>query len=281
VVCNALGPVKLSFASTVPVVPSRMATAGTASTGSYSYAFSWRIFGITSGDQQLAFTDGANGNRVLGYSGALAAADISSLAGLAQAGDRLTKLTLTFAYGSTDPDVGLSLSTASDYRQIIYTTQYIYCPDAGRDTVVDRIPDGLRDVATSTDLQPRPTPDADFFPDLGPTADTRVSPVLGFDAQPAPVPDAGFSADAAAQVVADAFTSSDTASQVVPDAGTKPDAPPAVASLDAGGNFDAAGTAGLSARGSGCSMAGGSTSGGCLALTLLGLVVAVRLRRRR
>jgi MYXO-CTERM domain-containing protein len=279
-VCNALGPVKLSFTSPVPVVPSRMATAGTVSTG-YSYAFSWRIFGLTSGDQQLAFTDGANGNRVLGYSGALAAADVTSLAGLAQAGDRLTKLTLTFAYGSTDPDVGLSLATASDYRQIIYTTQYIYCPDAGRDAVVDGISGGSRDVATSTDLQARPTPDADSSSDVEPAADARVRPALGFDAQPAPVPDAGFSADAAAQVVADARISSDTASQMVPDAGTKPDAPPAVASVDAGGNFDAAGIAGLSARGSGCSMAGGSTSGGCLALTLLGLVVAVRLRRRR
>jgi MYXO-CTERM domain-containing protein len=280
-VCNALGPVKLSFASPVPVVPSRMATAGTVSTGSYPYAFSWRIFGITSGDQQLAFTDGANGNRVLGYSGALAAADVTSLAGLAQAGDRLTKLTLTFAYGSTDPDVGLTLSTASDYRQIIYTTQYIYCPDAGRDAVVDGISGGSRDVGTSTDLQARPTPDADSSSDVEPAADARARPAPGFDAQPAPVPDAGFSADAAAQVVADAFISSDTASQMVPDAGTKPDAPPAVASVDAGGNFDAAGIAGLSARGSGCSLAGSSTSGGWLALTLLGLVVAVRLRRRR
>jgi MYXO-CTERM domain-containing protein len=106
-----------------------------------------------------------------------------------------------------------------------------------------------------------------------------VSPVLGFDTQPVHPPEAGFSADAAAQVVADARISSDTASQMVPDAGTKPDPPPAVASVDAG--FDAAGIAGLFARGSGCSMAAGSTSGGCLALTLLGLVVAVRLRRRR
>jgi len=205
VYCNALGPVELSFTSTVPVVPSRMATAGTvASSGSYSYAFSWRIFGITAGDQQLAFTDGANANRVLGYSGALAAADVTSLAGLAQTGDRLTKLTLTFSYGSTDPDVGLSLAAASDYRQIIYNIQYIYCPDAGTDTPVDA---------------------------------THVTPAA--------------------------------------DAGTKPDALPALASVDA------AGTAGISARGSGCSMATGSASGGCFALALLGLVVAVRLRRRR
>ncbi len=281
VVCNALGPVKLSFASTVPVVPSRMATAGTVSTGPYSYAFSWRIFAITSGDQQLAFTDGANSNRVFGYSGALAASDVTSLAGLAQTGDRLTKLTLTFAYGSTDPDVGLSLATASDYRQIIYNTQYVHCLDAGTDAVVDGIPGGLRDVGTSTDLQPRPTPDADSSFDVEPAADAWVSPVLRFDAQPAPVPDAGPSADAGARVVADARISSDTASHMVPDAGTKPEAPAAVAGVDAGGNFDAASIAGLSARGSGCSMAGGSTSGGCLALTLLGLVFAVRLRRRR
>jgi MYXO-CTERM domain-containing protein len=126
-VCSALGPVALSFASPVPVVPSRMATAGTVSTGSYSYAFSWRIFAITTGDQQLAFTDGANSNRVLGYSGALAAGDVSSLAALAQAGDRLTKLTLTFSYGSTDPDVGLSLASAVDYRETQNVIKYVPC----------------------------------------------------------------------------------------------------------------------------------------------------------
>ena len=280
VYCNALGPVKLSFTSTVPVVPSRMATAGTVSTG-YSYAFSWRIFGITTGDQQLDFTGGNGANRTLGYSGALAAGDVSFLAGLAQAGDRLSKLTLTFSYGSTDPDVDLSLASAVDYRQIIYNTQYVYCPDAGTDAVVDLISGGSREVATSIDLQPRPTPDADFSSDVGPAADARVSPVLGFDAQPPPVPDAGPSPDTAAQVVADARTSPDTAPAVVPDAGTKPDAPPALASVDAGGNVDAAGTPGLSVRGSGCSMAGGSTSAGCFALTLLGLVIAGRVRKRQ
>ncbi len=142
-VCNALGPVKLSFTSSVPVVPSRMASAATA-TGTYASGFSWRIFGITTGDQQLAFTDGANTNRVLGYSGALTASDVSSLAVLAQAGDRLTKLTLTFAYGSTDPDVGLNLASASDYREIRYTTQYVRC-DAGTGTAIDAAADSSAD----------------------------------------------------------------------------------------------------------------------------------------
>jgi hypothetical protein len=127
-VCNALGPVALSFASPVPVVPSRMATAAASSTA--AYGFSWRIFAITTGDQQLAFTDGANSNRVLGYSGALAGADVSSLPALAQAGDRLTKLTLTFSYGSTDPDVGLSLASAVDYRETQNVIKYVPCSSA-------------------------------------------------------------------------------------------------------------------------------------------------------
>jgi len=174
VICNALGPVKLTFNSPVPVVPSRMASAGATSTGSYLGGFSWRIFGITPGDQQLAFSDGASSNRVLGFSGALAADDVYSLAGLAQAGDRLAKLTLTFSYGSTDPDVGLTLASASDYREIQYVTQYVPCHDAGTD----------------------------------------------------------------------------------------------------------APTFGLAASGNGCSVAGGSTSGGCFALALLGLALAGRSRRR-
>lgn len=127
-VCNTLGPVALSFASPVPVVPSRMATADAGSTA--ASGFSWRIFAITAGDQQLAFADGANSNRVLGYSGALAGADVSSLAGLAQAGDRLTKLTLTFSYGSTDPDVGLSLASAVDYRETVNVINYVPCSSA-------------------------------------------------------------------------------------------------------------------------------------------------------
>jgi MYXO-CTERM domain-containing protein len=279
-VCSALGPVKLSFPSAAPVVPSRMASASSPPT-SYGSGFSWRIFGITPGDQQLGFSDGANSNRVLGYSGALAAADVSSLAGLAAAGDRLTKLTLTFSYASTDPDVGLSLASAVDYRETRYLTQYIYCPDAGRDTAVDAIPDESKDAGLAPDLQPRPPRDADSSSDLEPAADARLGPVLGFDAQPAPVPDAGLSADAGAPVLVDARTSPETAPLIVPDAGTKPDAPPVLASVDAGSNVDAAGTPGLSTKGSGCSVAGGSTSAGCFALTLLGLAIGGRIRRPR
>jgi MYXO-CTERM domain-containing protein len=240
VVCNALGPVKLSFPSTVPVVPSRMASAATVPTGSYSYAFSWRIFGITSGDQQLAFTDGANGSRVLGYSGALGTADVSALTGLASAGDRLTKLTLTFSYGSTDPDVGLSLASASDYRETRYIYQYVLCLDAGTYTAVDTNPGFVADVALAADAGTKP--DAPLARDAGTAA--------GLDAIPASVADVALAADA----------------------GTKPDAPWAPGD----GATDTRAPR-LAAKGSGCSVAGGSTSGGFLAL----LALAGRIRRRR
>jgi hypothetical protein len=98
----------------VPIVPSRMASAG-GSSSSNSQQFSWRIFGITRGDAQLGFSSG-NYDRTLWYSGAINAGDVASLAGLAEAGDRLTRLTFSFYSGTTDPDIGLTLAAPADYR---------------------------------------------------------------------------------------------------------------------------------------------------------------------
>ncbi len=114
-ICRALGPVALSFPTPVPVVPSRMASAGSSS-ASGSQQFSWRIFGITHGDAQLAFSGGDNYDRTLWYSGAINAGDVASLSGLAEAGDRLTRLTFSFYSGTQDPDIGLTLTAAADYR---------------------------------------------------------------------------------------------------------------------------------------------------------------------
>jgi hypothetical protein len=114
-ICRALGPVALSFPTPSPVVPSRMASASSSST-STAQQFSWRIFGITHGDSQLAFADGNNSDRVLWYSGAINAGDVPSLSGLAGAGDRLTRLALSFYSGTSDPDISLSTITPYDYR---------------------------------------------------------------------------------------------------------------------------------------------------------------------
>ena len=114
-ICRALGPVALSFPTPAPVVPSRMASAGNSSTPN-SQRFSWRIFGITHGDAQLAFSDGANSDRVLWYSGAINAGDVPAFSGLAEASDRLTRLTYSFYSGTSDPDIGLTPAAPADYR---------------------------------------------------------------------------------------------------------------------------------------------------------------------
>jgi hypothetical protein len=275
-VCNALGPVKLSFTSPVPVVPSRMATASAPLTSYYGSGFSWRIFGITPGDQQLAFSDGANSNRVLDFSGALTAADVSSLAGLAAAGDRLTKLTVTFSFGSTDPDVAFSLASATDYREVRYITKYVVC-DAGTFTSVDAIPVPPVDAGRAPDALLIAVPDASGsfdllpIPDVEPTVDTSV-PIAA---------DARLGPDTAPQVVPDARVSPDTAPQVVPDAGATPDAAPALASADAAGSVTSARPAAYAGGGGACSVAGTSASGGLFALALLGLALACGVRGRR
>jgi hypothetical protein len=125
-ICKALGPIALSFPSPAPVVPTRMATAGAAlSTGGQRFA--WRIFGITRGSEQLgragaiSYTDGGY---TMGYSGAIAAADVPALAGLAEAGDRLTRLIVRFGYNSTSDDVAFETAAPVDYRDEEYVTVY-------------------------------------------------------------------------------------------------------------------------------------------------------------
>jgi len=125
--CKDLGPIALAFPTATPVVPTRMATArgrDTSGTMPYSTGFSWHVYGITEGTQQLGFPTGTgNTARVLNFSGLLADADVGHLQGLAVAGDRATKLTITFNYGSTDPDVALAIVAALDYRETV--TQYV------------------------------------------------------------------------------------------------------------------------------------------------------------
>jgi MYXO-CTERM domain-containing protein len=185
-----------------------------------------------------------------------------ALAGLAAAGDRLTKLTLTFSFGSTDPDVGLSLASATDYREVQYITKYVVC-DAGTFTSVDGIPVPPADAGRAPDALLIAVPDASGNFDLLPISDTEPT------------------VDTSVPVAADARISPDTAPQVVPDAGTAPDALPALASADAASSVTSARPAEFAGGGSGCSVAGTSTSGGFFALALLGLALACRVRGRR
>jgi hypothetical protein len=116
--CQALGPVALSFPSAEPVVPSRMAGAsssGDTSNRSY-YSMRWRIFGITSGDSQLSMPNATEQYGGLWYSGTIQAADAPKFAGLAEPGDRLTRLLLQFSTTAATADQPLVLATPQDYR---------------------------------------------------------------------------------------------------------------------------------------------------------------------
>jgi hypothetical protein len=112
VVCRSLGPVALSFPTPAPVIPSAMASADNPSTGDQ---VSWRIFGITHGDVQLTFANANSYDKILWYSGAIAGVDLASFAGLATAGDRLTRLALIYTKADAQ-DVELKLDPAQDYR---------------------------------------------------------------------------------------------------------------------------------------------------------------------
>jgi len=105
-ICRSLGPIALSFPTSVPVVPSAMASADAATDSSYQQV-SWRIFGITHGDVQLTFSNANSYDKVLWYSGAISDASLASLGGLAATGDRLTRLALTFTKSASSTDVDL------------------------------------------------------------------------------------------------------------------------------------------------------------------------------
>lgn len=116
-ICRALGPIALAFPTPTPVVPSRMAAASGQAGSSASYGrMWWRIFGITRGDVQLSFPNATDQNGGLWYSGAVTAADAPTLGGLAEVGDRLTRLVLSFYPGSMTEDSKLTLATPQDYK---------------------------------------------------------------------------------------------------------------------------------------------------------------------
>lgn len=263
--CKDLGPIKFSFPTAVPVVPTRMAGArakDTSGTLSYASGFSWRVFGITDGSKQIDFASPSYTYRRLGFSGLVASADVSALDGLAASGDRATKLTVTFGYGSTDSDVELKLAAGENYREIIYSTNYITCTDGGVDS-------GTQPIDAPMDL--RAPVEAGGAVDVG-TVVLKDAAVP--DTGPAK-PDASASADAIVVVHADAgapgpdlatpVTTSDAAA-AKSDALVKSDAATTIADPPA-----------EKRESSGCSFATSSDS----LLPALAIGLALLLRRRR
>ncbi len=254
-ICKDLGPIKLTFPTAEPVVPTRMATARARDTTgmlSYGGGFSWRVFGITAGNDQIGFGNGTSSSRTLNFSGLLTAADVAQLDGLAVAGDRAVKLNLTFNYGSTEPDVVLAKGAAKDYREVITQVSYVQCYDGGLDgSLIDSGPVQIGDASVES------------IPDGGST--DRVVDSMNSDTtvliNPPESPEKG---DAGVVVGADAS------------APAPADAHP-VAHADGGQTS----TETFNKGHSGCSFAGATAGGGLATSFVAALVVGLLLRRRR
>jgi MYXO-CTERM domain-containing protein len=166
------------------------------------------------------------------------------------------------------------LASASDYRETRYIYQYVLCLDAGTYTAVDTNPGSVADVALAADAGTNP--DAPLARDAATAAVVDAIPAsvadVALPADAGATPDVPLAPDAGTAAGLDAIPASVADVALAADAGTKPDAPWAPGD----GATDTRAPR-LAAKGSGCSVAGGSTSGGFLAL----LALAGRIRGRR
>ena len=124
--CGDLGPIELSFPSTSPVIPARIAAVGDSS----HWQFGWRVFTLAA-RQQRSTVSGINSTLL--FSGSID--DLTAypaLGKLARTGDRLTKLDLTFWGGDLESDISLDADpNQTDFRQTITQTNWVACDDKG------------------------------------------------------------------------------------------------------------------------------------------------------
>jgi hypothetical protein len=118
--CGQLGPLELSFPAAEPVIPSRIAAiAGSAE-------LTWQLFTFAP-EQLRSATTGPTQDLL--YSRVLAQADLAAdpeLGSYAQAGDRITKLNLTFTATQLDDDIVLETDpNPRDFRatEVRYVTE--------------------------------------------------------------------------------------------------------------------------------------------------------------
>jgi hypothetical protein len=197
--CKALGPIQLSFPAVTPVVPSRIATAGSA-----GLPFTWRIFGISEGTEQIDFESGALFSSEFGFSGLVGDTDVPSLGGLAQAGNRLTKWSIEMQ-PNANTDMVLTRHPAEDFRLTTYEYKWVVCEGGAPPADV-----GAPDV----DADAPATPDAAATRD----ASAAESPDVALqDASTSPKPDVALKDASAAGnpgvITQDASTDSSTSAQ--------------------------------------------------------------------
>jgi hypothetical protein len=127
-ICGDFGPIKLSFPSSQPVIPARMATAGDSTS-----TFYWRLFTVAAHQMTLSDAGPASGQVVATprFAGALTASDLAQnpiVGSIATAGEWLTEFDLTFAARNLTEDITL-IAPAKDqaYRRVIYVDKEVDC----------------------------------------------------------------------------------------------------------------------------------------------------------
>ena len=125
--CGELGPLSLSFPAVKPVIPARIAAVDTFSPNPYA----WEVFGISD-----AVVDAPNRNvlQYLKFAGSFASGQSAAypeLSTLAQPGQKVTKLLVSFSSPSLVGDIELVPSPSqADFREPLYATTWVAC-DAG------------------------------------------------------------------------------------------------------------------------------------------------------
>ncbi|HEY6880390.1 MAG TPA: DUF2330 domain-containing protein [Polyangiales bacterium] len=128
--CGSFGPILLRFESPVPLVPVRMAASHV---GAQHRSFSWSVY-VASPSRMRAPSDEVTTQ--LYYAGQVTADQLASwpeLSLIAQPGEYLTQLMLTFTGAEVSKDLEFSADTTNDgYRRIVTIYRDKYCePDGG------------------------------------------------------------------------------------------------------------------------------------------------------
>lgn len=125
--CGDLGPITVSFAADPLVIPARIAAVDT----QHQWQFGWQVFTI---GPSFMTSQSSESSTNVSYADELTESDLTQypeIAGIAAAGDRVTKLDISFWGSDLTQDITLSPNPSqTPFRDTVYDITYVEC-DAG------------------------------------------------------------------------------------------------------------------------------------------------------
>jgi len=126
-ICGDFGPIELAFSTTKPLVPTRIA-----SVSANGQTPAWKIYALSSHDEQLAITAQSSYAATPSYADELTATSLAStpqLAKLAAPGDQLVRMQVGFGFADLDSDLVLSSTKPTQLIPTADQIEYVDCPD--------------------------------------------------------------------------------------------------------------------------------------------------------